>query len=84
MKFITSEQIQANRKKRNKDLLKRMQDGDPLQTHDAYSSWYPPRPVIKKDKDAISKLYHVESELLSDSDRISLITVETNPTRKAK
>ena len=47
----------AGRKKNNADVIERMKEGDSLQRYSAQSSWYPPRPVIKKDAAAIAELY---------------------------
>lgn len=44
-------------KKHNREVIKRMRDGDPLKKYDNASSWFPPRPVIEKDPIAIKKLY---------------------------
>ncbi len=56
------------RKKRNQDLIKRMREGDSLKTMDSFSSWYPPRPIIKKDPQAVSKLYGPNIAPLKASD----------------
>lgn len=45
------------RSDRNRNLIQRMKDGEELNQFDAQASWFPPRPIIKKDKNAISKLY---------------------------
>ncbi len=45
------------RKKRNQELIKRMREGDALRTVDSFSSWFPPRPIVKKDAEALAKLY---------------------------
>ncbi|MBI2601929.1 MAG: hypothetical protein HYW48_02640 [Deltaproteobacteria bacterium] len=54
--------IKFRRKKRNEELIKRMRRGDVLHTYDAQTSWYPPRPVIKKDKKELARLYGEEKE----------------------
>ena len=46
----------------NRELIKRMQDGDSLSSFDSQSSWYPPRPILEKDKDAVSRLYGAGSK----------------------
>lgn len=45
------------RREHNRDLIRRMRNGDSLKTVDSRASWFPPRPIIKKDPDAIRKLY---------------------------
>lgn len=57
MKSVDQKQIRKLRKRHNHDLIKRMREGDPLKGFDNQSSWFPPRPVIKKDEKAIAKLY---------------------------
>lgn len=51
-------QLELKRKRaiENHDLVKRMKAGDRLTSFDAMSSWFPPRPLIQKDKDAIRRL----------------------------
>jgi hypothetical protein len=55
-----SDEEEKIRKQRNSELIKRMREGDPLRTHDATSSWYPPRPVISKDSEAVQKIYRLQ------------------------
>ncbi|MBM4252488.1 MAG: hypothetical protein FJ146_10995 [Deltaproteobacteria bacterium] len=45
------------RKQHNSDLIRRMRNGEPLNTIDSKSSWYPPRPVIKKDESEMARVY---------------------------
>ncbi len=45
------------RKERNTDVIRRMRNGDQLSSFNSYSSWFPPRPVVEKDTDAVKKLY---------------------------
>ncbi len=45
------------RKSRNEELLKRMKAGEALWSYDSKASWFPPRPIIEKDPDAIKRLY---------------------------
>lgn len=49
------------RKKRNQDIIRRMKRGDPLQGRSS-DTWFPPRPTIKKDKEAIKKLLGEDKE----------------------
>lgn len=45
------------RKQHNKKVLKKMEKGESLSSFNSQSSWFPPRPIIKKDKKAVEKLY---------------------------
>ena len=57
----------ASRKNRNSELLQRMKDGDSLIAFDNHSSWFPPRPKIKKDNEEVKRLYsRVDQENPSD------------------
>lgn len=47
----------TNREKHNQDLIDRMKSGENLQRYSSQASWFPPRPVIKKDPGAIETLY---------------------------
>ena len=45
------------RKEHNSDLVRRMRSGEPLNAIDSKASWYPPRPIIKKDQVEMARLY---------------------------
>jgi hypothetical protein len=45
------------RKQHNSDLIRRMRNGEPLNTVDSKASWYPPRPLIEKDKAEMERVY---------------------------
>lgn len=45
------------RKQRNEQLIRRMKAGEPLWSYDSKASWFPPRPIIEKDPEAIKRLY---------------------------
>ncbi len=45
------------RREHNQELIRRMRQGDSLTAYDSKSSWFPPRPIIEKDSEAITKLY---------------------------
>lgn len=49
------------RREHNQDLLRRMRSGESLRTVDSRSSWFPPRPIIQKDQEAISRLYNLNT-----------------------
>ncbi len=44
------------RRAHNAELIKKMRRGENLEAYDAESTWYPLRPIIKKDKAAIRML----------------------------
>lgn len=45
------------RKSRNDDLIRRYRNGESLCAVDGKSTWFPPRPIIQKDAEAVRKLY---------------------------
>ena len=69
MRKVGFKQIKQIRKKHNVDLIKRMHEGESLRSFDSHSSWFPQRPIIKKDLKAIAKLYKIadkDVEIKSD------------------
>ena len=50
-------EIFEDRKKRNKEILKKFFAGESLCLIPASMTWFPPRPIIKKDKKEIERLY---------------------------
>jgi hypothetical protein len=48
---------QDQRKAHNEQLVRRMKSGEALWAYDSKASWFPPRPIIEKDRDAIKRLY---------------------------
>lgn len=48
---------ELKRKQANYELIQRMRAGSPLQRFSAQQSWFPPRPIIKKDRRAVARLY---------------------------
>jgi hypothetical protein len=47
------------RKQRNSDILRRMRNNEPLNAIDSRASWFPPRPMIKKDAKEMHRLYNM-------------------------
>lgn len=45
------------RSERNKDLVERMKRGESLSTVDAAATFWPPRPIIKKDPTALEAIH---------------------------
>jgi hypothetical protein len=50
------------RRQHNLDLMRRMRGGESLNAYDSKASWFPPRPVIKKDEKEVSRVYDVPVE----------------------
>ena len=50
------------RKQRNEQLLRRMKAGEALWSYDSKASWFPPRPIIEKDPQAIKRLYETSGK----------------------
>jgi len=50
------------RRQHNLDLMRRMRSGESLNAYDSKASWFPPRPVIKKDEKEVSRVYDVPVE----------------------
>ena len=46
------------RDKRNKDIVSRLKRGESTRTVPPEATWWPPRPIIKKDPEAIKRLYN--------------------------
>ena len=59
MKNITKQKSHDLRRERNANILRRMNNGDPLTAFNSVSSWFPPRPIIKKDEEHVEALYGV-------------------------
>lgn len=57
MRTMTNEKSRGLRRERNAELLRRMNTGESLSSFNSFSSWYPPRPIIEKNDEAIEKLY---------------------------
>ena len=67
----------------NRDLLRRMKNGDSLTTFDSYSSWFPPRPVIQKNKKEMARLYNSQDTttrptILREVSTVEVSTVEVS------
>lgn len=57
MKNQDNKNIGDLRRQRNHELLRRMRTGESLTSFDSKASWYPPRPIIAKDKAEMARLY---------------------------
>jgi hypothetical protein len=74
------------RKKHNEQLIRRMKSGEPLWSYDSKASWFPPRPIIEKDPEAIKRLYQDASSSVSSyadptvrhiERRLKLVSIDT-------
>jgi hypothetical protein len=63
------------RKERNKEVVDRFRKEYSHSLLPPEATWFPPRPIIAKDKDAISKLYGIEIP----PTKSKLTLVETDP-----
>lgn len=59
MKKITFSQVRKLRAERNKDLIDRMNAGESLSSFSNANSWFPARPNVEKDQEAMAKLYNL-------------------------
>jgi hypothetical protein len=62
MKMMSNKKADELRRLRNASLLRRMEDGDELTSFNSNASWFPPRPIIKKNNEAIERLYGVGTD----------------------
>jgi hypothetical protein len=53
---------EERRKKRNEELIDRMRAGESLHLYKASDTFFPPRPLIKKDKKLIKILFEENHE----------------------
>jgi hypothetical protein len=60
MKNIFS--LEKRRQEKNKEIVDRMRAGESLATIDQKATWWPPRPIIKKDLKEIARLYGETNE----------------------
>lgn len=58
------------RRQHNLDLMRRMRGGESLNAYDSKASWYPPRPVIKKDDKEISRVYDVQAAVVKTKEPV--------------
>jgi hypothetical protein len=64
-----------DRKSHNEDLIRRMKAGDALQ-YNATSTWFPPRPLIKKDKKIVKQLYGDTVDIVGEKKTFELKVVK--------
>jgi hypothetical protein len=56
----------ARRREKNKSLLERVERGESVSLIPPSATHYPPRPVIKKDRALVEKLYRLKPEKPDD------------------
>lgn len=73
MKVLSLDEQELRRKLHNRKVLKKMNRGEVLNSFDSQSSWFPPRPIIKKDRKALEKLYRYNEDfpLRNKKDKLS-------------
>ena len=75
--------IHRIRQERNSDLIRRMLAGESLSSFDNRASWYPPRPMIKKDEREVARVYQNGSESLREHVRhrkvVALTALQDGP-----
>lgn len=60
--------IELDRKERNREVVRKFKSGHTLTAVSPEATHFPPRPKIKKDKEAIKKLYNLSDEELDKID----------------
>jgi hypothetical protein len=58
--------LEDARKKKNEDLLRRMRAGEDTRLYSPQDTWFPSRPVIKKDEKLVKALF--SSDKLNDDE----------------
>jgi hypothetical protein len=61
MKDLNKRSSNDIRRQHNADLIRRMRSGDSLTSFDSKASWYPPRPIIKKDTREMERVYRADT-----------------------
>lgn len=60
-------EIKKLRKLHNEKLIELMKQGFSCNFVKPESTWFPPRPIIKKDPKAIQKLYGIDTNSLTEN-----------------
>lgn len=75
--------LNDTRSKHNSDLIRRMRNGEQLNAVDSKASWYPPRPVIKKDTNEMARLYtgveRRKTPRVADGVHLNVVTLTKAP-----
>jgi hypothetical protein len=66
MSLKSNQKPELLRRSRNQEIIKRMKQGEPLSSFSSADSWFPPRPRIEKDPEAVKRLYgNVDERLIA-------------------
>ncbi len=66
-KEVTPKALEQLRKERNQELVRKMRAGESLSSFDSQASWFPERPKIEKNLEALQKLYGKDTEQKSEN-----------------
>ena len=74
---------EKNKKKRkeiNDSIIRRLKTGDALQDPSRLT-WFPPRPIIEKDKEAVRSIYGKDAKIVGPNkpDKVSLVVEPNTP-----
>jgi hypothetical protein len=58
--------------------MRRMRGGESLNAYDSKASWFPPRPIIKKDDKEVSRVYDVPVQALKAKEPLVAKTTESS------
>ena len=67
--------IKNIRSRHNELVLEKLKKGESLSQHSSMSSWFPPRPVIKKNIGDLNKLYNGKITLKPKSNLLKLTRI---------
>jgi hypothetical protein len=73
---LKKEKEEKKRKEINDNILQRLKAGAPLQDP-SNLTWFPPRPIIQKDKDVIKNLYGDDAKIVGDTSHLKVIEEKT-------
>ena len=59
---MENEDQKQQRLKRNKEIVERLKKGESTQLIPTHMTWFPPRPIIKKDEKVIKQLYGINDQ----------------------
>lgn len=57
MKDALVKNVSQIRRQHNSELIRKMRNGESMTSFDSKASWFPPRPVIEKDKREMARVY---------------------------
>jgi hypothetical protein len=71
---MTNEEI---RKQKNKDLVERYKKGESIQLIPSSATWFPQRPIIKKDEKIVKELYGDNATVVGEEKKTKLNLVKS-------